>query len=127
VSFAEPQLRVREDHVDGRTTVVAVEGEIHVSTAPALRQLLSAATAGGPTALVLDLSAAEFIDSTDLSVLLNVLRDGHRAGGRLALACANPNVLRLFQITHLDETFDIHPDRAAALRAAQGETDRGAP
>jgi hypothetical protein len=33
----------------------------------------------------------------------------------MAIVCANPTVLRLFQITSLDDTFDIFPDRAKAI------------
>ncbi|HEV2776413.1 MAG TPA: STAS domain-containing protein, partial [Solirubrobacteraceae bacterium] len=57
----------------------------------------------------------EFIDSTGLSVMLNGLRLINQRRGRLALVCTNPTVLRLFQITKLDRTFDIFGDRAAAI------------
>jgi anti-anti-sigma regulatory factor len=51
----------------------------------------------------------------------------------MALVCVNPTVLRLFQITRLDTTFDIHPTRAAALARARAQdagaagSSRGAP
>jgi anti-sigma B factor antagonist len=61
----------------------------------------------------------EFIDSTGLSVLLNGLRRVNRQRGRMALVCTNPTVLRLFEITRLDATFDIHPSREAALSAVR--------
>ena len=35
--------------------------------------------------------------------------------GRMAIVCTNPTVLRLFQITSLDDTFDIFDDRAKAI------------
>ena len=75
----------------------------------------------GKTAVVLDLSAVEFIDSTGLSVLLNGLRRVTRQRGRMALVCTNPTVLRLFEITRLDATFDIHAQpRRRAQRGALG-------
>ena len=37
----------------------------------------------------------------------------------MALVCVNPTVLRLFEITRLDATFDIHPTRKEALSAVQ--------
>jgi anti-anti-sigma factor len=69
--------------------------------------------------LVLDMTDVTFIDSTGLSVLLNALRRITRAGGRLALVCTNPTVLRLFEITRLDSTFDIHAALRPALSAVQ--------
>jgi anti-sigma B factor antagonist len=132
VSFAEPRFRTRERDVDDRTTVIAVEGEIHVSTAPEFSGVLSAAIESGRTALVLDLSGVMFIDSTGLSVLLNALRRLTRAGGAMALVCSNPTVLRLFEITRLDSTFAIYAGLEPAIAAVQaaagaGGSDAGAP
>jgi anti-sigma B factor antagonist len=120
MSFAEPRFRAVERDVDDRTTIVAVDGEIHVSTAPEFSGVLAAAIESGRTQLVLDLSGVMFIDSTGLSVVLNALRRVTRAGGRMALVCSNPTVLRLFEITRLDTTVDIHADPETALAAVQG-------
>jgi anti-sigma B factor antagonist len=130
LSFAEPRFRIRERDLDGRATVVEMQGEIHVSTAPEFSGMLSAAVDGGRTALVLDLSGVTFIDSTGLSVLLNASRRVTRAGGRMALVCTNPTVLRLFEITRLDTTFDIHADLEPAIAMVQapaGGSTAGAP
>lgn len=130
MSFAEPKSRIRERDVDERTTIVAVEGEIHVSTAPEFSGVLNAAIDGGRTALVLDLTGVMFIDSTGLSVLLTALRRVTHAGGRMALVCSNPTVLRLFEITRLDTTFDIHAEvetAVALVQATAGGSEAGAP
>lgn len=111
----DTSFELREEELDDRTTVISVAGEIHVSTAPQFSRLLNAAIAGGKTALVLDLDDVTFIDSTGLSVLLNGLRRVTRRKGRLVLVCTNPTVLRLFEITRLDATFDIQRSRKAAL------------
>ena len=121
MAFAEPQFELSEEDLDERTHIIAIAGEIHVSTAPRFSVLLDQALTRGKTAVVLDISGVEFIDSTGLSVLLNGLRRVHRQRGRMALVCANPTVLRLFEITRLDATFDIHPTRDEALSAAREE------
>ena len=115
MAFAEPRFELSEEDLDDRTHIIAVSGEIHVSTAPDFSRLLNDAIGRGKTAVVLDLSDVEFIDSTGLSVLLNGLRRVTRAHGRMALIVTNPTVLRLFQITRLDSTFDIAGSRAGAL------------
>jgi anti-sigma B factor antagonist len=120
VAYTEPEFELAEEDLDTRTHVIAVSGEIHVSTAPEFARRLSEAIARGKTAVVLDLSATEFIDSTGLSVLLNGLRKVTRQRGRMALVCTNPTVLRLFEITRLDSTFDIYPTRGEALAHVAG-------
>ena len=106
---------------------MTVTGEIHVSTAPEFSRRLNAAIARGKTGLVLDLTPTEFIDSTGLSVLLNGLRRVTRQRGRMALVCTNPTVLRLFEITRLDTTFDIHPTREQALESVRGASNGASP
>ena len=114
-----PHFELTEDDSVTGTHVINVRGEIHVQTAPRFSQGLTDAIENGKTAIVLDLSHVEFIDSTGLSVLLNGLRQVVAAHGRMAVVCANPTVLRLFQITSLDETFDIFPARPGAFAYVQ--------
>ncbi|MEA2155011.1 MAG: anti-sigma factor antagonist [Solirubrobacteraceae bacterium] len=117
-----PHFQIADEREDGDIDVVSVSGEIHVSTAPRFRECLDAVIDAGNAWLVLDLSAVEFIDSTGLSVLLNGLRIVNQRQGHMALVCTNPTVLRLFQITSLDTTFMIFPDRAAAVAHVRQET-----
>src|SRR3712207_5437162 len=115
MSFASPQFELSEESLDHQTHLIAVRGEVHVSTAPEFSERLNDAIAKGMTGVVIDMTNVEFIDSTGLSVLLNALRRVTRNQGSLALAVSNPTVLRLFEITRLDSTFDIAPDREAAI------------
>jgi len=122
VSPVIPHFGLTEESSGDGAHVIRLRGEIHVSTAPEFAQRLSAAIDSGKTEIVLDMSGVEFIDSTGLSVLLNGLRLVTQMQGRLAIVCANPTVLRLFQITSLHETFDIFADRPSAVaHVLQGE------
>jgi anti-sigma B factor antagonist len=120
--FPQPKFDVSEEDVDDTTRILDASGEIHVSTAPRFSERLNAAIADGKTALVLDFSRVEFIDSTGLSVLLNGLRRLTRRNGALVLVCTNPTVLRLFEITRLDSTFDIVGTRDEALKHVRNGT-----
>jgi anti-sigma B factor antagonist len=113
--FPKPTFSVKDEDLDDETRILTASGEIHVSTAPELAAHLNAALAAGRTRLVLDFGDVAFIDSTGLSVLLNALRRLTRTGGSMVLACSNPTVLRLFEITRLDATFDIVPTREQAV------------
>lgn len=118
--FPKPKFVVDVEDLDDRTRVLTAAGEVHVSTAPELAEQLQAALNAGRTRIVLDFSDVEFIDSTGLSVLLNALRRLSRVDGALSLVCTNPTVLRLFEITRLDATFDIVATRDEALRHVAG-------
>jgi anti-sigma B factor antagonist len=120
VSPVVPHFELHEETAASGTLVINVSGEIHVSTAPRFSQRLQETIDNGNRRIVLDLGAVEFIDSTGLSVLLSGLRRVTQLQGRMALVCTNPTVLRLFQITSLDETFDIFAERAAAFAHVAG-------
>lgn len=126
-----PRFELSEEHPPSGAHVIDVHGEIHLSTAPDFSERLTAAIDRGSMAIVIDLSGVEFIDSTGLSVLLNGMRLVAARKGSLALVCANPTVLRLFQITGLDHTFAIHEERGSAceqvLQEAAGSSSDGAP
>lgn len=110
-----PRFELSQEGTPSGAHLICVSGEIHVSTAPKLAAPLSDAIHAGCTLLVIDMTGVEFIDSTGLGVLLNGLRLVGQMQGRLAIVCTNPTVLRLFQITALDDTFDIFDDRAQAI------------
>jgi anti-sigma B factor antagonist len=120
MSFASPSFQLDEQAIDDDTHLIAVRGEVHVSTAPEFSERLNDAIATGKTGVVIDMTDVEFIDSTGLSVLLNALRRVTRQQGSLALVVSNPTVLRLFEITRLDSTFDIHGTREQAIETARG-------
>ncbi len=125
-----PHFQLDEDSSDAGVHIISVSGEIHVSTVPQFSQRLTSAIESGKTAIVLDMTGVEFIDSTGLSVLLNGLRLVNQKRGGLALVCSNPTVLRLFQVTNLDDTFDIFDDRAKAIAhviQVEGGSSAGAP
>jgi len=100
--------------LDERTSVIAVEGELDLATAPQLKWMLLDALEEGHSQLVLDLSAATFMDSTALGVLVGVNRS-LGVQGALSIVCANSNLLRIFELSGMDGAFAISPTLADAL------------
>jgi len=98
---------------------VAVLGEADIYTAPELKEALNAAIETGATSILVDLSGATFIDSTTLGVLMGAVRRLHPVGGEVAIACADPNICRIFEITLLDRVFRIFPTSGEGLEHLQ--------
>jgi anti-sigma B factor antagonist len=110
-----------EHQLDERASVVAVEGELDLTTAPRLKWTLLDALQAGHSQLVLDLSRCSFMDSTALGVLVGVNR-GLDAGSRLAIACTRPNVLKIFELSGMDGAFALFATVDEALAYARGRT-----
>jgi anti-sigma B factor antagonist len=97
-----------------RTSVISVEGDLDLASAPRLKWMLVDALGEGHSQLILDLSLATFMDSTALGVLVGVKRslDDH---GTLAIVCAHANLLKIFELSGMDGAFAISPTLERAL------------
>ncbi len=99
--------------LDG-SVVLVVDGEIDLDTAAEFKAKLADAIRFGRSRVIIDLTGCDFVDSTGLNALVHA--DIHVNGtGPLTLIVPQANVLRAFEITHLDDHFVIHPTLAAAL------------
>lgn len=114
---------ISQRELDGCTTVIAVEGELDLSTAPRLKWMLVDCLAAGQNQLVLDLSLTNFMDSTALGVLVGVRRKLH-SEDRLAIVCTEPDVLKIFEYAGMDGAFAIFPTLDEALACARGQAAR---
>lgn len=76
----------------------AIRGEIDIGTAPTVGQALASFIEIGETAIDLDLSQVDFIDSRGIRELI-VAR---RAGLRIIITAASPTVRRTFAVAGID-------------------------
>ena len=101
----------------GPRTVVAVEGEIDVSSVDGLRDRLAELLDRDRTDLIIDLRAVRFMDSTGLGLLVGTLKKVRLAGGQLQLVIDSERLLKVFRITALLQVFTVHDTVEAALDA----------
>lgn len=100
--------------------VVDVEGEIDISTAPRLRELLIDLVSKTSYQLVVNLDKVGFLDSTGLGVLVGGLRRVRVHDGSLDLVCTRERILRIFRVTGLTEVFGIYETVDQAIAARKG-------
>jgi anti-sigma B factor antagonist len=110
---------MQRDH-DARTSIVSVQGELDLDTAPRLKWMSMDAIETGHNHLVVDLRDATFMDSMTLSVLVTVKRTLGDAA-RLAIVCTRENLLQIFEFAGLDGVFAIFPTLEEALAHVQGD------
>jgi anti-anti-sigma factor len=93
--------------------VLTVTGEVDMTTAPELEHAVRDALAERPAALVIDLTAAEFLSSAGIAVLVFAHRNGD--GVAVRVVAAERIVLRPLELTGLSEDLAIYPTLDAAL------------
>ena len=103
--------------------IVALEGEIDLEQAGAVRRALLDTLKKGRTVLV-DLSQVTYIDSSGIASLVEGLQVAKKQKSELALVAVSQRVRRVLELARLDKVFQIHADLAAATAAAvPGGTD----
>lgn len=104
--------------------VLLVSGRLDQDTCDGFRgQLMghvdSAAREGG--AIVLDLSALEYVSSAGLRCFMLASRQAKAQHGRIFVAQLQPMVAEIFQISHFNLVFQVFPTVREALGAVSAE------
>jgi anti-sigma B factor antagonist len=110
---------VRSHVVDG-WTVLSVEGEMDLYSAPAVRDAALAAMDSGVDHLVLDLTAVPFMDSSGLGVIVACLKRLREMGGDLAVVSPPTSPpTKLLSLTGLDHAIATRATLDEALAATR--------
>jgi anti-sigma B factor antagonist len=117
-------LKVNDYTTDDGLTVINVEGEIDVYTAPKLREKLIDLVNKGKFHLLVDMEKVEFLDSTGLGVLVGGLKRVRAHDGSLELVCTQERILKIFRITGLTKVFGIHRGGAGEAEGRQVTAER---
>jgi anti-sigma B factor antagonist len=100
------------DH-DG-VAVLSISGEIDLVTAPALEEAIGAVVADNPTALIVDLSAVDFLGSVGLKILAATY-EKLGSSTEFGVVARGPATRRPIHLTGLDKTFPLYPTLDDAL------------
>jgi anti-anti-sigma factor len=87
-----------------------VRGEVDLATAPELEASVQEAFGIAPDAVLLDLRALTFIDSSGLRVLVALSNTAREQKARLLLRNVPRHAERVLDLTGLAEWFDRAPD-----------------
>lgn len=114
--------------IDG-VRVIAVQGELDLSTAPTVEPLLEEALSGSD-AVIVDLTECEFIDSTGIALVVRAWQrieaEEAEPGRRLIVCSGNDQVERVLEISGLKQSIPVHASREAGLAALRDEASHPA-
>ena len=93
--------------------IVQPSGVLGNEQASRLRQEISEVVESGAKLVLVDLQSVTFIDSSGLGVLAMAFKTVRSAGGRLCFCSVNDQPRMLFELTGMEQVFEVFPDRAA--------------
>jgi anti-sigma B factor antagonist len=106
---------VREVREQDGASIIVLAGEVDFNQSHLLLDALNGIVEKRPSALVIDLSAVDYMDSSGLGTLVKVFQQVNAYKGKMALVGMNDRVRSAFEITRLDQFFAIHPSVEEAL------------
>jgi anti-sigma B factor antagonist len=112
------QLVMSTSEADSQTAVIALSGELDLYSCPEFKEELLRVIGTGASLVVVDLTETTFIDSTALGVLIRGVERLKTQDGRLVVACSDPNIVKVFEVTGLDRIFTVHSSLDEALAHA---------
>lgn len=104
------------DWVD-QSAIVVVAGEINLSQTTRFQDDLSNVLTEKPNQVILDLAGVSYMDSSGIASLVKMLSRVRATGATMHLVGASARIRSLFEITRLDNVFDIRDTREDALNA----------
>jgi len=107
-------MNVQIEIHDG-VSVARMPARLALVNSAAVRRAMDEHIESVSSRLVVDLSGAEFVDSSGLATLLAVIKTARRRGGDLVLASPRPRVLALIELTRLDDVVAILPTVTEAI------------
>ena len=101
----------------GQVNVLSIAGRFDNYTALPVRQWLETVTTTPPARVVVNLGQVHFMDSTALSTLVHGLKLAQGQGGDVRVCSLQQPVRMIFEMTRLDQVFEIYVLEDDAINA----------
>jgi anti-anti-sigma factor len=110
------QLTISTAAAHGGTVVVTLHGQLDLRTVRQARDALSVHVGAGVRRVVVDLSYLQFMAVAGARALLETQTLLMARGGSMALACPQPVVARMLQLSGADQQIPVYATLGAAVR-----------
>ena len=94
--------------------IVDLAGEIDLNAVSRIRDTLGDLTKAASAQILVNLSRATYIDSSGLGILMTARKEILQGGGRFVLCGMTKDVRMVFDLTRLNNFFEIYDDEAQA-------------
>ena len=102
----------------GGWSVAKVIGDITIAVLPELRKEILGLIDNKEYRIIMNFEYVNYIDSSGIGLLIELLKKASENNGELALTNMNPHCMKVFTITRLDRIFKIYPDVQNIIRTS---------
>src|SRR5262245_663242 len=102
-------------HTHDDVAVIEISGRFDAQAAPSVAEWLETTAATTPGQVVVNLADASFLDSSALAVLVRAVKRCRMRGGDVRLCGVQPSVRLIFELTRLNQAFDMFASETEAV------------
>lgn len=106
--------------VKGKCQLFRLTGLLDAFSEPTFRKVLGKCIEDGPNHVVLDLSHIDFVDSSGLGALVQLVKKANTEGGSLQVV-TNARVTQTVKLVRLEKFLSLKPSVDAALASLDGD------
>jgi anti-anti-sigma factor len=100
--------------VRGTYQLFRLIGQLDAFSEPAFRKVLTKYVESGPANIILDLAAIDFVDSSGLGALVQLVKKATGEGGTVQVV-TNPRVTQTVKLVRLEKYLSLQPSVDAAI------------
>lgn len=105
----------------GNTLIVRFHGELDHHTAEYTRQKIENEIIKPITKnIIFDFSNLNFMDSSGIGVIMGRYKDIQKINGKAAIACSNPQIIRLLHVSGISGVIPVYSDADEAIKMIRG-------
>lgn len=112
--MAAKTLEVQVRRLPG-VAIIDLHGEINSFADEAMNAAYAEAADHNPSAILLNFSDVDYINSTGIALIVGLLAQARKTGRRLLTCGLSEHYLEIFQITRLADFMKIFPDESSAV------------
>lgn len=101
---------------DGGIVHLILKGYMDMNSSPDVREVLTQYFDGGTKAIIVDLSAVPYIDSSGIATLVEGLQWSHSTQKKFRLVGLTPTVKDIFEIARLLQVFEVFSTQEEATQ-----------
>ena len=117
----QTQAAMTVDRINSRVSIIRIQGEFTGKVESCLAQAYATAGHHGSSAIILDLARVDYLDSSGIGLLIQLLLQAQAHQQRILGYGLNEHYREILSITRLDRTLGLYPTERAAVTAAQQE------
>ena len=98
-----------------KVTICCIVGDVDINTAPHIKKAFDKMLLAKKEKIVINFKDVNYIDSSGLATLVEMLKNMRGYGGKLKLSNLSSKIKSLFEITRLEKLFEIMVDEQEAI------------